>query len=157
MSSLFGGEGEGRLHAGPPVFGHSSPLGYAQRVRLGAVIVASAILLPAAALASSTARLVVHATRPFSVRGLEFKSGERVSVTLSATRQRTKSVQATSRGTFTVTFPAVSLGRCQAYAVRAKGNRGSTASLKVIPECAPHGPAGQPDAPMPKDPIPKKP
>ncbi len=65
-------------------------------------------------------------------------------MTVSAKGARTKIVTTTTRGTFRATFSHVSIDTCQAYFVRAKGNRGSVAFLKVVPECAPRSLAGQP-------------
>lgn len=44
------------------------------------------------------------------------------------------------RGTFRVRFRGVVVEHCQAYLVRATGNRGSYGYLRVIPECAPLAP-----------------
>jgi hypothetical protein len=110
-------------------------------VRLG-VVLSVLSLLPAGALAAGTARVTVPSTAPVAVRGTGFKSHERVTVTVIAKAAHTRRVTATSQGTFRARFASVSLGYCQAYSVRARGNRGSTAFLKVVPECAPRGPAG---------------
>ena len=115
-------------------------------------------LLPAPAVASPsrTAHVTLATTSPVSVRGTSFRSHERVVVTVSAKSTRTKTVTAGARGGFRVTFTRMSFGTCQAYAVRAKGNRGSIAFLKVTPVCAPSGPSGEPDPGLPTDHIPKK-
>jgi hypothetical protein len=116
-----------------------------------------AVLLPVAAVASSsTAHIGFASISPVSVRGTGFKSGERVALTVSSKVTRKKTVTASSRGAFRATFTGFSIGKCQAYSVRAKGNRGSTASAKVIPECAPPA-APDPSEPLyPIDPPPKK-
>jgi hypothetical protein len=123
-------------------------------MRFAAFLAVSAVLLPAGALASSTrkAHIAVRSTSPVSIQGTGFKARERVVVTVMAKSTRTKAVRATTGGAFAVTFPSVSIGYCQEYAIRAKGNRGSTAIIRVIPECPSQGPA----ALVPKDP-PKKP
>jgi hypothetical protein len=128
-------------------------------VKLGAVLSLCVALLPAAAVASPsrTAHVTLASLSPVSVRGTSFRSHERVAVTVSAKSTRTKTVTAGARGGFTVRFTSLSLGTCQAYAVRAKGNRGSVAFLKVTPVCAPSGPSGEPDPGLPSDPIPTKP
>ena len=108
----------------------------------------------AAAAATRSAHVSVSSLSPVTVRGSSFKPGERVRVTLSADGgTHAKTVTAGVRGGLKATFVGVSIGSCEAYAVRAKGNRGSTAFLKVIPECAPPGPA---DVKYPVDPVPKK-
>jgi hypothetical protein len=107
-----------------------------------------AALLPVAAVASSNAaRIGFTSVSPVSVRATGFKSGERVTLTVSAKVKRKKTVTAGSRGGFRATFSGFSIKRCQAYAVIAKGNRGSTAAAKVVPECAP------PPAPSSSDPL----
>jgi hypothetical protein len=114
-------------------------------------------LLPVAAVASSnTARIGFTSVSPVSVRATGFKSGERVALTISAKVNRKKTVIASLRGGFRATFTGFSIARCQAYAVIAKGNRGSTAAAKVIPECAPPPPKPT-DLLHPIDPNPKKP
>jgi hypothetical protein len=120
---------------------------------LVSVLVAS---LPVAAGASTNAAHVsVPALSPVIVRGTSFRPSERVRVTVSAKGSHTKTVTANARGNFKTTFTGFSIGRCDPYLVRAKGSRGSSAFLKVIPECAPEGP--NPDVLFPSDPIPKKP
>jgi hypothetical protein len=107
------------------------------------VVTLVAALLPAAAVGSNrAAHVTVPTLSPFTVRGTSFRSNERVRVTVSAESTRTKSVIASARGTFRATFSGLSIGSCDLYAVRARGSRGSTAFLKVIPECAPSGPSG---------------
>jgi hypothetical protein len=104
-----------------------------------------AVLAPVAVGASNrTAHVTVPTLSPVTVRGTGFRSNERVRVTFSAKSTRTKSVIASARGTFRVTFSGLSIGSCDAYAVRASGSRGSSAFLKVMPECAPSGPSGEP-------------
>jgi hypothetical protein len=123
-------------------------------MRLGALLALSllvALAPPASAAASRTAHVSVTSLSPVVVRGTNFLPNERVTVTVFAKGTRTKTVSANLPGGFRATFHTLSIGTCQAYAVRAKGNRGSTAFLKVIPECAPEGP----DALFPIDPIPK--
>jgi hypothetical protein len=118
--------------------------------------VAALVLVASAAVAAAqTARVLVSATSPFTVRGSGFRAHEHVTVTVSATVRRTKAVVAGARGGFKASFSAVKIGACEGYVVRAKGNRGSLAILKVMPECAPPGPSSQPDVLFPRDPPPK--
>jgi hypothetical protein len=113
-------------------------------VRLAAVLILAAALVPLAAGASNrVARVTVPATSPVSVHGTNFRSHERVTVTVSEKGVRTKTVTANARGGFWTTFRGLTIGSCDLYTVRARGNRGSSAFLKVIPECAPQAPSGE--------------
>lgn len=126
-------------------------------MRLAVALTVFAVLLPVTAGASTSRAHVGFASlAPVSVRGGGFKSGERVTVTVSAMVTRTKAVNANSHGAFRVTFRGLAIGKCQAYSVVARGNRGSRASAKLIPECAPP-PPGPSDPLLPNDPRPKKP
>jgi hypothetical protein len=89
-----------------------------------------------------TAHLTVPSRSPVTVEGTGFRRGERVAVTFSSKSTRTRTVIATARGAFRITFKSLSLGHCEAYAVRAKGDRGSSAFFRVIPECPAPGPSG---------------
>jgi hypothetical protein len=114
-------------------------------VRFAAVLSLVAVLAPAAVGASfRTAHVTVSALSPFTVRGTSFRSNERVRVTVFAKDTRTKTVTATARGGFGTKFSGLTIGYCDPYTVRARGNRGSSAFLKVLPECAPSGPSGEP-------------
>jgi hypothetical protein len=126
-------------------------------VKTTVLLVLSVALLAGAAVASTRgARVSVESLSPAVVRGAGFKARERVAVTLSAKTTRTKAVTATAAGTFRVAFRAVTLGRCDFFAVRARGTRGRTAFLRVTPECAPSGATGDFDPGLPIDPNPKK-
>ena len=98
-------------------------------------------LLSAAGATTLTAHMTVPSRSPVAVRGTGFHGGERVSITVSAKSVRKKAVTANRLGTFRATFRGFSIGYCDPYTVRAKGSRGSSAFLRVIPECAPSGPA----------------
>jgi hypothetical protein len=111
------------------------------------VVAALALAAPAAGMtanATRTAHVTVTSPSPFTVRGAGFLPGERVTVTVAAKATRTRSVTASTRGNFHLTFWSLSIGTCDAYAVRAKGSRGSTAFVKVLPECAAPLPPGPP-------------
>ena len=100
-------------------------------------------LLPVAGASTSRiAHITVTSRSPVIVRGTGFRSTERVVVTVSMTKTYKKTVTATRLGAIRATFTGVSISNCQIYSVRAKGNRGSTAILKVIPECPSLGPSG---------------
>jgi hypothetical protein len=107
-------------------------------MRIGALLLLACALVPAVAGASQVhARVSVVTTVPFSVHGSGFRSRERVTVTVAATSMRTKTVTATRRGAFTATFKGFSVPHCDGYTVKAKGNRGSLATLNITPECPP--------------------
>jgi hypothetical protein len=123
-------------------------------VKLVAVIaLAAAFALSAQAAVTRTARLAVIDVTPFTVHGSQFVPHERVTVVVMVRTRHVHTVSASAAGTFTTRFTSVSVGPCTAYAVRATGDRGSTAFVKVMPECPP---PAEPDALYPTDPIPKK-
>jgi hypothetical protein len=93
---------------------------------------------------SARARLSVVHTAPFTVRGSGFKPAERVALVVAVKSRRQRRVVASSTGSFVARFKGPAIGRCSAYFVRARGNRGSLAVLKVVPECpAPPPPIDQ--------------
>ena len=120
---------------------------------LAAIAVVAAFALSAHAATTRTPRVTVTDVAPFTVHGWQFVAHERVTVVVTVKSRHVHTVWATATGTFTTRFTSVSLGRCTAYAVRATGNRGSTAFFKVMPECPP---PDEPAALYPTDPIPKK-
>jgi hypothetical protein len=97
--------------------------------------VIAVVLVAIAAAVAGTARLEVSAKAPFTVHGVGFAPGERVTVMAQAAGRYVKVVTAGEDGTFTVRFD-VSLGICPAYIVRATGSRGSHASVRLVRECA---------------------
>ena len=105
------------------------------RVGIVALLVATAVA-PASA-SSRPPLLTVSSTRPLQVRGTHFVSGERVRVVVSLPARASRTVVATASGMFTVRFRRIYLGRCEAIAVRARGNQGSSASLRIAPMCVP--------------------
>jgi hypothetical protein len=109
--------------------------------------------------ASQSAHVAIAQTSPVVVTGAGFKKHERVTLTVSSKSTRTKRIVAGSRGGFSATFRGFSIARCVEYSVRAKGNRGSSAFVKVIPECAPaRRIETTTDVGLPSDPgAPKKP
>jgi hypothetical protein len=78
---------------------------------------------------------IVNVTRviPITVQGSGFKAGERVKVVVRISVVLRKTVTATRRGRFTVTFSRGS--RCVAIHVVATGNKGSRATAYVPPRC----------------------
>ena len=91
----------------------------------------------------STAALRLQASlrivrlEPVTVRGVHFRAGERIQVTLIAQTRRLRRAVASPTGSFTVRFADTSLDPCSAFLVRAIGSGGSRALLKVQPECPP--------------------
>ena len=107
-------------------------------MRVGALLLLVLALVPSVAGASQLrARVAIVATAPFTVHGTGFRPRERVTVTVTATGMRSKVVTATGRGAFTATFKGFSVPHCVGYAVKAKGSRGSLATLDITPECPP--------------------
>ena len=99
------------------------------------VALAAALVSTAAVAATQKARVAVVSKAPVSVAGNGFRSRERVTVTFTARSTYKKALTANVRGAFTAKFAGVSIGYCEAYTVRAKGNRGSLAVVNVIPDC----------------------
>ena len=83
-------------------------------------------------------------TTPFTVRGTGFQPAERVALLVAVKSRWERTVVASSTGSFVARFTGPTVKSCTAYFVRARGNRGSVAVLKVMPECAsPPQPVGQ--------------
>ncbi len=101
-------------------------------VALGVVLVA---LLTIAGPVAGTARLQVTARAPFTLHGVGFAPGERVTIVAQASGRHVVVVTASEDGTFTVRFD-FSLDVCPAYRVSAIGSRRSRASLRLVSECA---------------------
>ena len=96
------------------------------------------VVLPTASASTSsrTAHIEITSRSPVVVRGTGFRLSERVTVSVSAKATYKKVVTASRLGAFRVTFRGMAIGSCEFYSAKARGSRGSTASLKVIPECA---------------------
>ena len=93
------------------------------------------VLVAIAVAEAGMAGLQVTASAPFTVYGVGFAPGERVTIVAQAAGRHVMVVTAGEDGTFTVRFD-VSLGVCPAYIVTATGSRGSRASLRLVRECA---------------------
>jgi hypothetical protein len=115
-------------------------------MRIGLVIVLalglalSVALLGSAAIGGESrkkATLKLSGGAPLTLRGANFLANERVRVTLSGERRRTKQVTATRAGVFVVRFE-VAYDRCSAAIALAVGARGSRAGLKLPPLGCPH-------------------
>ena len=104
-------------------------------------------MLVVAALAAAVASLAAaRATRPtlrlmdadpVTFRGLDFKSHERVRVSVYAGARATKRVTAGARGRFVVRFPTLDPNACAGFFASAVGNEGSRASFKRPPGMCP--------------------
>src|SRR3954452_16084041 len=105
------------------------------------LLVAFTLAAPASGI-GPRAWVSVETTHPFVVEGARFQPREHVRVVVWANGTGRKMVTAGGRGGFVVRFPGLTTAPpCGAYTVRATGDRGSHAALKVTPECA------QPTAP----------
>jgi hypothetical protein len=104
------------------------------RIALGVALAVVALAQPAESAMTRSASLRVVDMSPFTVHGWRFQPGERVVVSVSGTAaKRSATVTATSAGTFTRRFPALRLGECDIYRVRAVGSKGSKAFLTPPP------------------------
>ena len=85
--------------------------------------------------APAVATLKLTGTVPVSLRGLAFKSRERVNLVLrlSTDSTWTQNTTASRTGVFNVVFSAASAGHCTAITVRATGRSGSRAVFHRIP------------------------
>ena len=96
-----------------------------------AVLLASIVASPTAA-AVSAPRLSIVTRVPLVVRGTGFKPSERVTVTaMTLSGPRRVSVRATLAGRFAATIRVVNQPCGRAFAIRATGNTGSTATMRV--------------------------
>jgi hypothetical protein len=102
---------------------------------------AAAVLLPLSAAASTRKATVFLVSRsPATVTGTGFRSHERVVVTISSRSLRRAIVMSTARGALRVVFKRYSFTYCEPYELRAKGNKGSRAFVRVIPDCPSQSP-----------------
>jgi len=115
------------------------------RRALFGICCAAVLLFPAVSRPAAdrpTLRLMESA--PFVLRGMHFQPGEHVTVTVAGKTLHRKSTTAGAAGSFTVTFAGVSGDDCRIYGFHAIGDRGSSASFRMVTECPP--PQG--DAPL---------
>jgi hypothetical protein len=95
-------------------------------------------------------RLAITDPAPLTVRGSGFRVGERVTVTATVRVRRSRSAVADARGRFTVRFAGLNVENgCASYVIRALGDRGTRAAIKVTTVCAP--PAAAPAELQPPD------
>ena len=104
--------------------------------RLVAVLAIVLVAAAAAAAGTGTGRLAILSKDPFAVRGTTFQPGEHVLVVVSAGDQHgSKRLTPGTRGGFVARFPSISVSGCAAFAVRASGDEGTRAVMRVMPEC----------------------
>ena len=97
----------------------------------------AACALSANAATTRAARVTIAELAPFTVHGSRFVAHERVTLVVEVKVRRTRVVVASETGEFTARFLTLKAGHCDAYFVRATGDRGSVARLKIVPECSP--------------------
>lgn len=112
---------------------------YRAGVRSLALLLTLLVFAPTGA-AAGTPSLQAVSTQPLDVHGVRFRPTERVIVrVVAAGSVRVHIVRATPVGTFTTRFTAVTLERCTAWVVTARGSKGSTAAIRPrrFEDCAP--------------------
>jgi hypothetical protein len=115
--------------------GYHHPMPKTRLLTLGAVVLT--VLAPSAANALLSARptLSLKSKHPIVVAGAHFYPREWVRVTAAS---HTARVRATAKGSFVVSFPGLTLGRCSGLFVRAAGTHGTVALWKLPqPACMP--------------------
>ena len=101
------------------------------------VIALGLALSAAATAASGRPALRVTDLQPFTVHGWRFDSGEHLRIIIVTKRRVERTLDAGSRGAFTLKVRGVSVGRCGQYSVRAYGPSGLRAGIKSPPQsCA---------------------
>lgn len=106
--------------------------------RLIVVLALLAGLLAVSAALAAGPRLTVTSGAAFAVRGVSFQAREHVLVVVTTSRGERVStwVRAGARGAFAARFATIEIEACEGYLVRATGDRGSRAILKLRPpEC----------------------
>lgn len=105
-------------------------------MRRSLLVMLTVALVAASAAFAAPARLAIMDRSPVAVRGSSFHPGEHVLVSFSSKGDRaSKRLVAGAGGGFMARFPAMQIGTCAAYIVRATGDQGSHSALKVTPEC----------------------
>jgi len=104
-----------------------------RRALVAAVIVPTLAVGPAAHATPAHPSLEVRTLHPFKVQGREFRPAERIRVSLVVSEgqiRHVRRVTANKSGAFVASFLGVQIGRCDAFVVAVRGNRGSKATLK---------------------------
>jgi hypothetical protein len=106
-------------------------------MRVLVALISAAVLATGAAGAIARATVSVPQTTPFTVKATGFRPLEKVKVTVFYKGAHSRTIIAGNRGAFAAIFPAVNVGTCGTYSVKATGNHGSKATFKrVRPRCA---------------------
>jgi hypothetical protein len=104
-----------------------------------AAVVALAIVAagsPAPMRVSLSPALRLLSLHPVRVRGIRFRLGERVTITLVTTVRRARQARAAGAGSFVVSFGEAPISHCGGFTIRAVGSRGSIAVYKLpLPAC----------------------
>ena len=107
--------------------------------RIAVLVGVLALVAPSAAVGKTPAKVWIADRSPLVVRGSGFKAHERVTVTVQLTKPLIVKRVASTTGTFIVRLSAdtVKVG-CNALSIRAVGNRGTVAVVKMPGmECPP--------------------
>jgi len=98
-------------------------------------------LIAASAALAAPPRLAVMSGTHFGIRGWTFHPGEHVVVVLTANGEKaSRRVTAGPRGGFVARFPSFQMPSCALFSVRAIGDEGSKAALRVAPPECPQPP-----------------
>jgi hypothetical protein len=110
--------------------------------RILVVLLALLALPVAGAAVRPPARVAVTDRVPLTVRGTGFADHERVLVRVEVGTRLSRRTTATAAGRFVVTWPAAAAPKagCVGIRVRAAGNRGSVATVKIPGIECPQGP-----------------
>ena len=104
---------------------------------LCAVLSALGTLVLAAAASAASPKLAIVDRGAFAVRGTTFHPGEHVLVSVNVNgKSYSKRMTAGKGGGFLARFTTVFVPRCASFVVSARGDEGSRAGLRIIPECA---------------------
>lgn len=103
-----------------------------------ALLVLVALVSIPPATARSVPRLTLSDRPSFTVKGRGFAGGEHVRVVVRvAGANRARRVTATPNGTFVARFDRLRVKACATVRVKATGDRGSSASLRIASTCIP--------------------
>ncbi len=96
---------------------------------IAALALAGAVAVAAAPIVAARPTLKILSLAPFSVRGAHFQPAERVKITVNGVLVRRATT--TANGAFVVTFHGVDVDRCNGYAVKAVGSKGSSVRVRA--------------------------
>jgi hypothetical protein len=102
------------------------------KLLLAGTLTVAAVAAPSVfAAAAPTPALSISMRQPVAVRGAHFAPRESVRVIVLLNGSHTVRAHASGTGSFSVTFPNLSLGPCGGLQISATGARGSVATLKL--------------------------